>query len=87
MWAGYSSSSTAFPHPESWSFQPLAISGTLDGVSRFLWPLAWCEHHTCVPPEEESAALSPDAHKLPHFPSTDGSNPNLTSLFTGVILL
>lgn len=42
MWAGYSSSSTAFTHPESWSFQPLAISHMLDGVSRSLWPPAWC---------------------------------------------
>lgn len=42
MWAGYSSSSTAFTHPESCSFQPLAISDTLDGVSRSPWPLEWC---------------------------------------------
>lgn len=38
MWAGYSSSSTAFTYLESWSFQPLAISDTLDGVSRSPWP-------------------------------------------------
>lgn len=64
MWAGCSSSSTAFTHPESWSSQPLAISNPLDGVSRSLWPVVWAEPgHTCVPPEEESAALSQDVHK------------------------
>lgn len=67
MWAGYSSSSTAFTHPESWSFQPLAISDTLDGVSRSLWPLAWCglSQVTHVSLQKRKGQhLSQDAHKI-----------------------
>lgn len=101
MWAGYSSSSTAFTHPESWSFQPLAVSDTLDGASRSPWLLAWCRlsHVTDVSLQKRKVQpcpkmltryrkfLLPRKHKQPHFPSTDGSNPSPASLFTGVSLL